>query len=173
MIINLFGAPCAGKSTFAAGLFNYMKRQHMSVEYADEYAKRKVYEENVSALKCQPYIFGNQLYKLFILDDKVDYTVNDSPLLLSSIYNEDYPKSFDLCVKEVFDNFSNCNILCKQNLDNYQDDGRVHSKQQSIEVQNKIIDMLTDYQIPYLTIDPYDNNFETVANYAREQQAAI
>ena len=45
-VINLLGAPGAGKSTAAAGLFYRMKKEFLSVELVTEYAKDLIYPES-------------------------------------------------------------------------------------------------------------------------------
>lgn len=51
IVINLFGAPGAGKSTLAADIFSKLKRRQVKCELITEFAKDCVYEGNVCALK--------------------------------------------------------------------------------------------------------------------------
>ena len=44
LIVNLFGAPSAGKSTMMALVFAKLKLNGCNVEMAPEYAKKKVWE---------------------------------------------------------------------------------------------------------------------------------
>lgn len=162
-VINLVGAPGLGKSTFGAGLFSFMKKSGYNVEYVDEYAKRKVYENNPGALECQPYIFGNQLYKLHILNNKVDYIINDSPILLSVVYNKDYPESFNTMAIEIFKSFNNINLLMNLSYPNgYQDSGRVHSEIQSYNIHNHIISLMRKNDIDFHRINQYKENYQEI-----------
>ena len=86
IVINLFGAPGAGKSTLAADIFSRLKRCQVKCELITEFAKDCVYEGNVCALMCQEYVFGNQSYRMFRCADKVDVIITDSPLPLSILY---------------------------------------------------------------------------------------
>ncbi len=52
-IINLLGGPGSGKSTTAAGLFNIMKTEGMSVEFAGEFAKDLTWSERKFCLTDQ------------------------------------------------------------------------------------------------------------------------
>ena len=46
LIINLFGAPGAGKSTGAAYVFSQLKAAGVNAELVTEFAKDKVWERN-------------------------------------------------------------------------------------------------------------------------------
>ena len=82
---NLFGGPCSGKSATMAGLFYQMKLKHLSVEMVTEYAKDLVYSEQFNLLQGpnhQISIFAEQNRRQLILQNKVDWAITDSPLLL-------------------------------------------------------------------------------------------
>ena len=53
LVVNLFGAPGAGKSTGAAWLFSKLKLGGFNAEMAPEFAKDKVWEESVEVFKNQ------------------------------------------------------------------------------------------------------------------------
>ena len=55
LVINLFGAPGAGKSTAAAYIFANLKMKGINCELITEYEKDKLYEGSVE-------VFNNQLY---------------------------------------------------------------------------------------------------------------
>ena len=60
ILINLFGAPGAGKSTGAAYIFSQLKMRGVNVELVTEFAKDKVWEKSVEVFNNQAYIFGKQ-----------------------------------------------------------------------------------------------------------------
>jgi len=88
IIINIFGAPCSGKSTAAAGLFSMLKREGKSVEFVTEHAKDCVWDENWVMMNNQIKMFGEQYHRIWRLKDKVDFVVTDSPLLLNLVYGK-------------------------------------------------------------------------------------
>lgn len=98
VLINLFGAPGAGKSTTATGVFSKLKLLGINAEYVPEVAKDFTWEERRKSLTFQPYVMAKQLRNIERLMGKVDVIVTDSPPILSSFYgqfyNLTYPKSF-------------------------------------------------------------------------------
>jgi len=154
LIINLFGAPCAGKSVTRAGLFYLMKHQGYKIEETNEYAKDVVYEKRNELLKNQNYIFAKQEQKLIRLSE-MDYIVTDCPLLLSGYYAlplSNYSKHFQSFVLETFHNYNNLNFFLKR-VGPYQKHGRYQTEQESDQVAKELEQYLIDLKIEYQTID--------------------
>ena len=86
LLINLYGAPGAGKSTGAAYIFTRLKMEGVNAELVTEFAKDKVWEESKAVFDNQAYIFGKQYFRISRLQDKVDVVVTDSPIILSCYY---------------------------------------------------------------------------------------
>ena len=63
IVINLFGAPGAGKSTGAAYIFALLKIAGIEAELVTEFAKDKVWEGNTAVFETQAYSFGKQSYR--------------------------------------------------------------------------------------------------------------
>ena len=53
LVVNLAGAPGAGKSTGAAYIFTRLKQLGVNCELVGEFAKDKTWEHNMLALSCQ------------------------------------------------------------------------------------------------------------------------
>jgi energy-coupling factor transporter ATP-binding protein EcfA2 len=101
LVVNLFGAPGAGKSTLALLVAGILKTKYpeFSTECPDEIAKLAVYDEAHKALRCQIYIAGRQHWQIARCEGHADIVVCDSPILLSPVYGEDLPAAFfDVCV---------------------------------------------------------------------------
>ena len=60
LLVNLFGGPCAGKSSLAAIVFGRLKREHVEAGLAAEFARALAFENGRDGLKCQIYVLGNQ-----------------------------------------------------------------------------------------------------------------
>lgn len=155
-VVNLFGGPGSGKSTTAAGIFYEMKLFNRNVELITEYAKELVYSDRVTFLNSkQEYVFAKQHLRQFILKDKVDWAITDSPLLLSLIYPKIYNTSpgehFDSYVIETFNRYDNINIFLERPA-TFSNVGRVQTIEESIRVDNLIIDALNNAGIKYETV---------------------
>ncbi len=72
LVVNLFGAPGAGKSTGAAYIFSKLKMAGINAELVTEFAKDKVWEESKAVFQNQAYIFG----KVFNSYDSMNVFIN-------------------------------------------------------------------------------------------------
>ena len=98
VIINLFGAPSAGKSTAQACLFSAMKNVDVrraygsksnttfNVETVSEYAKELAWQGIDITKEMQQSVVDVQIERERRLLDKVDYIITDSPVHLSAFY---------------------------------------------------------------------------------------
>ena len=154
IIINLFGAPCSGKSTVASYLFYKLKTIGYKCELVTEFAKDKTYENNETALSDQIFMFANQNYRInqIIKNENLSFIITDSPLLLNIIYNKDtyVDRKLNELVKAVFDSHNNFNIFLTRGED-YQTYGRNQTKEEadliSYEIFHKFynnIDFITE-----------------------------
>ena len=153
-VINLFAGPGSGKSTLAAGLFHVMKRKGFNVELVTEYAKAKVWEESTKTLDDQVYVFAKQLHRQRILQGKVDYTITDSPVLLSLIYGAPHRQCFADLVTETFNDFDNINVFVERTKD-YVGTGRLQTEPEACAIDFLIMGMLKGLLIPHIFFDQY------------------
>lgn len=149
LVVNLFGEPGCGKSTGAAYIFASLKRKGVNVEYVQEFAKDKTWE-NSSALKDQAYVYGCQHYRMFRCADTVDVIVTDSPLPLSIVYDEcSATKSqFAQFVMSDFATFDNVNYLLRR-VKPYNPVGRSQSEEAASAIRLEIYKSLDKYHIPF------------------------
>ena len=75
LVVNLFGAPGAGKSTGAAYIFSKLKMAGINAELVTEFAKDKVWEESKAVFQNQAYIFGKQYFRISRVQGKVDVVI--------------------------------------------------------------------------------------------------
>lgn len=154
-VVNLFGAPGAGKSTFADLLFAYCKLYGVSCEKFDEFAKGPAWEKNMVALSDQAYIFGNHYHSFHRVDSQVKLIITDSPLPLAIYYNRATksfaPKNFDQVVLEGYNRFDNINLYMVRNFP-YEQAGRYQTESESDQVDKDLRKVLKEYNIGYKEI---------------------
>ena len=71
LIVNLYGAPGAGKSTGAAYIFSQLKMRGINAELVTEFAKDKVWEESKAVFQNQAYTYGSEEYNGFLKEMRV------------------------------------------------------------------------------------------------------
>lgn len=152
LVVNLFGAPGSGKSTGAAYIFSQLKMRGINAELVTEFAKDKVWEESLEVFNNQAYIFGKQYFRISRVCNKVDVVVTDSPLLLSSFYNDSniLSKHFDLMVKDIFDSFNSLNAYLERTKP-YNPAGRFQSEDESDDLSKKMKDFLDKFGVDFKT----------------------
>lgn len=154
IVINLWGAPGSGKSTLAAELFSIMKKRSLNVELVTEFAKDMTWENNMTAIGCQEYIFGNQSWRLERLRDKVDFIITDSPLPLSILYNNEKrinKNDFSNVVMDVFNSFKNVNYVMTRKYD-YIENGRNETEEEANDIQKNMMNLLLEKNIDHTLI---------------------
>lgn len=150
IVVNLFGAPGAGKSTGAAYIFSQLKMLGVNAELVTEFAKDKVWENNTEVLSNQTYVFGKQHFRLSRCADKVDVIVTDSPLLLSALYNKSelLGDDFNDLVAKIFKSYNSVNYYIERSKP-YNPVGRLQTEQESDELADGVIRLLDKYNIQY------------------------
>ena len=154
LLVNLYGGPCAGKSTICAGIFYELKKRNIDCEMATEFAKDKVWENNNTALANQLYVFAKQYYRVDRCADKVDVIITDSPLALSPMYNKDpdiHEPLKQLALK-IANKYSNLNYFIRR-IKKYNPVGRLQTEAESDEIAVKLRDAMDANGIKYTTID--------------------
>lgn len=152
-MINLIGAPGAGKSTLAAGLFYKMKRKYMSVELVTEYAKDLTYDGHTTESMNQLSVFAEQHRRVDRLIGKVDYVITDSPLYLSAYYasKTDTPLAFRDYVITLANKHDNINFLVKRNHP-YDPNGRSQDEQSSDMIHDELKFFMAYWGIKYTSV---------------------
>lgn len=163
LVVNLFGAPGAGKSTAAAYIFALLKMAGINAELVTEFAKDVVWEEAKEPFNNQAYIFGQQYFRMSRCKDKVDVIVTDSPLLLSVIYNRHPDAGFTIHVFNSFNTFENRNYYLNR-THQFDESGRIHSEEESNAIANKIKFLLRNYSVPYIEVDSTEESYRNIAN---------
>jgi len=148
-IINLFCGPGGGKSTTAATMFAYLKNKGHNVELVREWIKDSVYENRPSVFENQFYASAKQYKKLLDLKNygKVPLVITDSPLLLGIYYakNLPYAKQLNSLLYKLNAEFDNTNVYINRSK-KYETSGRVHSFEQSLEIDKFILDEFAPFE---------------------------
>lgn len=143
LIVNLYGAPGAGKSTGAAYIFSQLKMRGINAELVTEFAKDKVWEESKAVFQNQAYIFGKQYFRISRVNGKVDVVITDSPILLSPFYANDpiLGEEFDRLVTKVSESYDSINVFIKRTKP-YNGAGRFQTEAESDELSRKLQEFL-------------------------------
>lgn len=163
ILVNLFGAPGAGKSTGAAYIFSQLKMAGVNAELVTEFAKDKVWEENKAVFENQAYIFGKQYFKISRCADKVDVVITDSPLLLSLVYNSNpvLGENFNNVVRDVMNSYD-CRNFYLYRTKKYNPIGRHQTEAESDEVGNVIKNMLDRENIDYISYPGEEAGYDAI-----------
>lgn len=158
LIINLVGAPGAGKSTGAAYIFYKLKAAGVNAELITEFAKDKTWEHNNVALSNQLYVLGKQYYKITRCRDQVDVIVTDSPILLSLLYGQNTPYYNELVplVRRLWEQDSNLLYFIKR-VKKYNPIGRNQTEEESDQISDELFTILKNQNIP---VDMYEGSTE-------------
>lgn len=152
-VINLFGAPSAGKSTAMLGLTYLMKVNKFSVESTPEFAKELAIEKRHNIFGQQLFILGEQSKRLEVLKGQYEFAVTDCPLQLISFYTPaDYIKSFQPLVDEYFATYENINYFIRRSHD-FEVEGRIHNEEESLVLSDKLEEFLLSRGVKYNVLD--------------------
>ena len=170
LVVNLFGAPGAGKSTGAAAIFSKLKMIGINAELIGEFAKDKVWEENSEFFKNQAYIFGKQSFRQSRCDGKVDVMITDSPLPLSILYNTDpyLTENFNLTVMDVFNSYNNLNFYINR-VKRYNPKGRNQTEEESNSLVEPLKELLKERNIPFEEVNGDKQGYDYIVKRILEK----
>jgi len=140
--VNLIGAPGSGKSTGAAYIFAKLKMQGINCELVVEYAKDRVWQNDLEVFRNQFYVTAKQSQRMARLQNKVDIIVTDSPLLMAAYYAKDKPyyKPYVEVLQHLHNEYLNINCLIKR-VKPYNPKGRFQDEAGSDAMQSEFIEM--------------------------------
>jgi nicotinamide riboside kinase len=152
-VINLYAGPGTGKSTTAAAVFTELKYRDVNCELVTEFAKDGAWEgRGPKFFAYQPYIFGEQAWRLHRLRDQVEVIITDSPLLMMLAYCD--KPCLTSAIVEEFNTYDNYNFFLNRKK-KYNPMGRVQTEAQSRQLDLVINELLHDYVLlsRFWTID--------------------
>ena len=150
LIVNLYGGPGTGKSTSSTYIFSKLKMEGVDAEYVSEFAKDKVWEQNVEVFKNQFYITGKQAFKISRCFGKVDVIVTDSPIRMGIVYADspELKKAIEVEANKYKNNEINVFL---QRVKPYNPNGRRQTEEEAKEMDKVILKMLMDTETCYAT----------------------
>lgn len=152
LVVNLFGGPGTGKSTYATRLFSELKMHGVNCEYVSEYAKDLVWDDDLAKLGDQLYVTAKQNRKLMRLIGKVDVAVSDAPLLLGLHYAppEYLGNVYAALVRNLFADYNNLNIfLTRPPGKVYQPHGRCETEDEARQIDEALLQVLKRGEHPF------------------------
>lgn len=151
-IINLFGGPCTGKSTVAAGVFFELKKRRVQCELVPEVAKGFTWENRRQALSNQIYIAGKQIQHVERCADYVDVIVMDTSILLGAIYQPaHYPSSFTDTLVDLYNLMYNASFYLERSFP-YDPVGRNQTEQEATDIDPKVLRWLRSRHIAFQSL---------------------
>lgn len=154
-IVNIWGGPCSGKSTTAAGLFFEMKKLGLNVEIVTEYAKDMVYEHRQNVLGDQIYVFAKQQRRISRLQNHgIDWVITDSPIPLGLVYLQPgvLSEHFYHLVWEVFNKYDNHNFVLSRNV-KYNPVGRNQKQEaEAVLFDQAVHQLLAQWKVPFTSV---------------------
>ena len=154
VVVNIFGAPGAGKSTFAAQLFANMKKGGHNAELVTEFAKDLVWDDSVSILTDdQIYVSVVQQHRINRLIGKVDYIITDSPILSGIVYGRSrgMTDTEERLLWEFHNKTHTVNWFIHLQK-KFSDVGRIHNYDESVKIEKQLKDLLRFYNIDCIEI---------------------
>lgn len=170
-IINLYGSPCAGKSTSASYLYYLLKTQGENVELVREYVKNWIWDNRKYSKYDQLYFLGKQIREESLLYGKVDWIITDSPILNNLYYAQKYcPPNIAEGVKTavlsfyketMVDGYKHHHIYLNRNKP-YLSFGRYQTEEQADEVGKEIKNLLINSDFHFTESVAEENELKSI-----------
>ena len=162
-LINIYGAPGSGKTTFAAAVYSWMKRRHYHVEPVWEYAKELVYQDTL-AIYPQGLIWREMMRRHQIYYNKVDYVITDAPMMMNSVYaaeRTDYAEAREYAwmSSNFYKSYGGVLnfMLPKPVAEHYNPEGRMHDVEQAQWLHHQIEDLANNYGQKLIHVSGHDH----------------
>jgi len=138
-VINLYGAPSAGKSTAMLGLTYHLKLMGLSAENTPEFFKEMIYENSsAETFGGQLYVLGEQNRRLARLKGKNDFTITDCPLPLIGYYtSQNYVGGFNEFLNNLYHTYDNVNYFIVRKHE-FESEKRAHSQEQADTIEQAL-----------------------------------
>ena len=169
VLINFLGQPGSGKSVLGTQLYSELKIRDYEVEFVNEFVKTWTYTGRKVNKFGQYYIFGQETEQQSRLFNKVDFIIADSPVLLTSFYQQHYWDSDALVApaKEFYkfaeeEGVKVVNLFIDRKF-KYNPKGRFQTEEESEEVRKELLQFLAEngYEYHHLKV-PVKERISTI-----------
>lgn len=145
LLINVYGSPATGKSYTAEHLAAALRDAGIACELVTEYATELIHQGRTDELKDQVVVTGEQLRREQAALNHANIVITDSPTALGIIYAPEHQKAALHDIAAQSDKIPHINILLRhdyESLATFSINGRIHDKEQSLAIQEQLIEML-------------------------------
>ena len=172
IVINFVAGCGSGKSLMTALTFAELKMMHLNSELVQEYAKQLVWQNKMDVLDNQYQVTMEQYKMIKALQDKVDYIVCDSPLVVGLFYNfysktnvSNVSKTKDMILNKMKE-FNNIYIFLERNPEfPFTQAGRLQDETEAKKIDKQMKELLHEYQINYLSIISSKDSIKQIIDY--------
>lgn len=176
IVVNFVAGCGAGKSVMSALTFVELKMMHLNVELVQEYAKQLVWQNKMDELDNQFNVTKTQYKMIKALQDKVDYIVCDSPLIVGLFYNfynktnvSNVEKTRDMILNKMQE-FHNVYIFLERNPEYpFSKEGRLQDEIEAKEIDKQMKELLHQYNLEYLSIISSKDSIKQIVDYILAQ----
>jgi thymidylate kinase len=180
-IICLYGGPGCGKSVVCAGLYYHLKIMGYECEMNREYIKEWAWEKRSHKSGDQSYFFAKMARKERIyIDNKLDFIITDSPLILCHFYGMKFDK-FEQLTNTSLSMLKNHHQYCIEagyKVDHfllkrtarYSPAGRYQTEEQAKEIDLELLQMLEEMKVKYHTVDADLNCVLNIINILKDDK---
>ncbi len=170
IVINVYGAPNAGKSGLACGIRYFLSLHGQKNEYVDEWLKKWIMQGKKITAKDDYMIIAKQMQEEATFYNKTKFLVTDCPLYLCAYYAEKrncHNLHFEIIKNFVKDQEDKnaiklINIYLKRNKKlEYVAKDRIHSDEESLKIEEEMLSWLKghDQKIDFIL---ENNELDTV-----------
>ena len=159
VVINAFGGAGAGKTTACLHITAELKKRGYVAEFVPEYAKELVWEKKYDLLNGEEENQKNLLIEMQKRIDRVvgncDFAITDSPLLLNGVYlknAKDKDAYWNDLINEI-NKYNNFNFVVQRDASKFEQAGRIHTLEQSIEIDGQIENLLREKNMEFSKYD--------------------